>query len=319
MDQRERRRRERERARRKKIRIVTALLVVILAAICVTAGILIKNNLSSEKDSSSTATEASSETSLTEEPTPEATEEPTPEPTEEPTAEPTPEVTEEPTPEPTEEPTTEGNGHIVCIDAGHEHVDMLDTEPNAPGSDVMKQKVSSGTYGEASGLEEYELNLMVALKLQAILEERGYQVVMTRTDHEVQLSNIDRAEIANDSGAEIMVRIHANSVDDTSVYGMLCYGPAKDNPWLSQDVIVKSLRLSELVVEDFCAATGAKNDGVLESNEMTGINWSTIPVTYVEMGFMSNTEEDLRMAEDSYQDLMAEGIANGVDDYFAEY
>ncbi|MBQ0059606.1 MAG: N-acetylmuramoyl-L-alanine amidase, partial [Lachnospiraceae bacterium] len=79
-------------------------------------------------------------------------------------------------------PQVAGQGHIVCIDAGHEEVDLLEQEPNAPGSDVMKQKVSSGTYGEASGLEEYQLVLMVALKEQTILQNRGYQVVMTRTD-----------------------------------------------------------------------------------------------------------------------------------------
>lgn len=214
-------------------------------------------------------------------------------------------------------PPVEITGHVVCIDAGHEHVDLMDSEPIAPGSSEMKQKVSSGTYGEASGLEEYELNLMVALKLQAVLEARGYTVIMTRTDHEVQLSNIDRAVIANESGAEIMIRVHANSVDDTGVTGALTFGPADDNPYLSAELIAESKRLGMAVIDAFCASTGARNRGFDGENDLTGINWTKIPCTYIEMGFMSNPEEDLLMADDNYQNLMAEGLANGIDAYFA--
>ncbi len=216
----------------------------------------------------------------------------------------------------TPDSTTSG-GHVVCIDAGHETGVLTDTEPNGPGSSEMKQKVSSGTYGEASGLWEYQLNLTVALKVQSILESRGYTVIMTRTTNDVQMSNIDRAEFANSSGAEIMVRIHANSVENTDVKGALCFGPARDNPYLSSDLIEKSLKLSQNIVDSFCAATGAQNRGVDDTNTLTGLNWTTIPCTYVEMGFMSNTEEDLLMATDDYQNKMAEGIANGIDAYFA--
>ena len=212
---------------------------------------------------------------------------------------------------------TSSNGHIVCIDAGHEHGSLTDTEPNAPGSSEMKQKLSSGTYGEASGLWEYQLNLTVALKVQSILESRGYTVIMTRTTNDVTMSNVDRAVFANESGAEIMVRIHANSVDNTDVKGALCFAPGSDNPYLSAELISESQRLSQVITDQFCLATGAQNRGVDESNTLTGLNWTTIPCTYVEMGFMSNTEEDLLMATDDYQNKMAEGIANGIDAYFA--
>jgi N-acetylmuramoyl-L-alanine amidase len=210
------------------------------------------------------------------------------------------------------------NGHTVCIDAGHQtHVYDSNVEPIGPGSSTNKLAVSSGTNGVVTGMEEYELNLEVALKLQTELTARGYGVVMTRTVNDVQLTNIDRAEIANNSGAQIMVRIHANSVDDSSVRGALTYGPATDNPYLSKELISASDRLATDVINAFCASTGAKNRGVLEDNELTGVNWSKVPVTYVEMGFMSNAEDDQLMVTEDYQKQMVRGIADGIDQYFA--
>ena len=49
---------------------------------------------------------------------------------------------------------------------------------------------------------------------------------------------------------------------------------------------------------------------------MTGINWSKLPVMILEMGFMTNQSDDLRMSDASVQPLMAEGIADGIDNYF---
>lgn len=60
----------------------------------------------------------------------------------------------------------------------------------------------------------------------------------------------------------------------------------------------------------------AVNRGVTQTDEMTGINWSKIPVTIVEMGFMSNPEEDQKLSDNHYQSMLAEGIADGVDRYY---
>lgn len=208
-------------------------------------------------------------------------------------------------------------GPMVVIDAGHQGPgqDMSGTEPNGPGSSEMKARIVSGTTGRITGLAEYELNLNVALLLQEELLQRGYQVVMTRDTHDVNLSNIDRASIANESGADIMVRIHANGVDDTSVDGALCMVPSASNPYVG-DLYGSCSYLGQCIVDAYCEATGLANDGLQEVDNMTGINWSRIPVTIIEMGFMTNEGDDLYMADEENQRTMALGIADGIDRYF---
>ena len=212
---------------------------------------------------------------------------------------------------------TSSNGHIVGIDPGHqsENIDMSATEPNGPGSSTMKAKASTGTSGSFSGLPEYQLNLNVSLLLRDILEQRGYQVVMTRTDNDTAISNKERAELVASKGAEICVRIHANGDDSSGVSGALTMCPSQQNPYVSS-LYDSSNRLSRCIIDSYCAATGFQNRGIIYTDSMTGINWSTIPVTIVEMGFMTNQNDDLKMADSSFQQTMAEGIANGVDAYF---
>lgn len=209
------------------------------------------------------------------------------------------------------------NGHIVGIDPGHQSysVDMSDTEPLGPGSSERKAKASTGTQGAYTGLPEYELNLEVSLKLRDILEERGYQVVMTRTDNETAISNKERAEYVGEMGAEIYVRIHANGEESRTVSGALGMAPSPENPYVG-DLSAQSQLLSQCILDSYCDATGFQNLGVDYYDNMTGINWSSVPVTILEMGFMTYESDDRQMSDDAFQEKMAEGIANGIDEYF---
>lgn len=208
-------------------------------------------------------------------------------------------------------------GILVAIDAGHQLKGNSKKEPDGPGSSVMKAKVSSGTVGVSTGLAEYKLNLTVSLKLKEELVRRGYDVYMVREIHDVDLSNSERAEMANKSGADIFVRIHANSINDSKVRGTLTMCMSRKNPYNS-NLYEKSQKLSQEIVDGMSEKTGFKNRGIMETDTMSGINWCKIPVTIVEMGFMSNPEEDRLMATEEYQDKIVLGIADGIDAYYKE-
>ncbi len=206
---------------------------------------------------------------------------------------------------------------LVAIDPGHqsEDVDMSDTEPNAPGSGDMKRKATGGTVGKYTGVPEYKLNLDISLMLQETLENMGYQVIMTREDNETAISNMERACLANDAGADISVRIHANGSDDPSVNGALALVSSDDNPYVGY-LYDESYRLADNILNSYCECTGMRNLGVSTNDTMTGINWSEIPVMILEMGFMSNESDDNNMENDDYREKMVEGIAKGIDKYY---
>ena len=128
----------------------------------------------------------------------------------------------------------------MAIDAGHQRRGNSEKEPIGPGSSTYKAKVASGTCGVATGINEYELNLAVSLKVRDILEERGYDVYMIRETHDVNISNSERAKLAAQNGADILVRVHANGDSNQSVYGALTMAPSSRNTYLSGDVVSKS-------------------------------------------------------------------------------
>jgi len=204
---------------------------------------------------------------------------------------------------------------LIAIDAGHQAKGNRELEPIGPGASESKPKVSDGTQGVSTNVPEHMLTLEVSLKLQGELSARGYKVFMIRETNDVNISNKERAFLAAQAGADILIRVHADGSENSGVNGIMTMCSTSRNQFVPQ-LYTRSRTLADFILNAMVAATGAENRGVLEVDNMSGINWSSIPTTIIEMGLMTNPVEDRLMQTEEYQRKLVTGIADGIDLFF---
>ena len=206
---------------------------------------------------------------------------------------------------------------LIVIDPGHQQYANTEQEPVGPGASETKIKVSGGTSGIASGIPEYQLTLDIGLQLRDELERRGYTVILVRETNEVNISNSERAAVANEADADAFIRIHANGSDNHGATGAMTICQTPGNIY-NGDLYADSRALSDCILNAYTAATGIDYEYVWETDTMSGINWCDVPVTIVEMGYMTNSEEDMQMQDPQFQKKMTDGIADGIDAFMAD-
>ena len=200
-------------------------------------------------------------------------------------------------------------GKVIAIDPGHQARGDNTPEPIGPGSSQTKPKVAGGTSGVVTHIPEGQTVLEIGLKLRTALEAQGATVVMTRTSQNVNVSNSERAAIANNAHADLFIRLHCDGASSSSVHGISMLVPAKTQ-WTGP-IVASSRSAGDALQAAVIAATGAKNNGVVARSDLSGFNYCKVPSILIEMGFMTNPTEDRELNSADYQARLVAGLTQG--------
>ena len=177
-------------------------------------------------------------------------------------------------------------------------------------------RVTGGAVGVVTGTPEHALVLTVAKQLRAELEGRGYAVLLTREEADVDLSNRERAVFANEAGADVFLRLHANGSTDPTAHGVMTICPTAESPYPIGMRYEECRLLADCVLDAVIDAAGAARDRLWETDSMAGLNWAEVPTTLVELGYLTDPDEDRLLSDPAYQAKLVQGLADGIDRYF---
>lgn len=157
------------------------------------------------------------------------------------------------------------------------------------------------------GVNEKDLTLPVTLRAAQLLREKGFNVVLTRSE-DVYVDLYDRCDIANNAKGDIFVSIHANASEtNLDFQGTFTYSYPKS---------VEGERLAGYVQKAVVEEIGSVDRGLL-TNDYVVLRETYMPAVLLEMGFMSCHEELERLVQPEYREKVAQGVARGVEQYLA--
>ena len=209
------------------------------------------------------------------------------------------------------------NDYTIFIDPAKQMMSNNELEPSKPDGSAMKPKMGDSEMGVTSGNFEYQVSMLVASALKDELTKRGYTVILSRTSNNVDISNAERAAAANEANADIYIRIAAPSSSDPTVHGILGFINSSENAF-TKEHYQDSYRLCHDIINGVCRGDEDRNRGIYESDDITALNYCTMPATVINIGFLSNIDEDANLSYQNYREVLAEGMANGIDLYFQE-
>ncbi|HDR4422853.1 TPA: N-acetylmuramoyl-L-alanine amidase [Bacillus cereus] len=203
---------------------------------------------------------------------------------------------------------------LVVIDPGHQQKANLNLEPIGPGATTQKYKVTDGTTGVVTKKREAVLVLEMAFVLKEKLEAKGIQVLMTRTSQDVDISNKERATFANDHKANLFLRLHADGSENPNQSGFAVLTPAEGSSY-TKEIYAESLQISQTIVNKMRENQQVEVNGIKFRDDLSGFNWSQVPGVLLELGFMSNPEEDKKLSDSQYVNSLLQSVTDSVEAY----
>jgi N-acetylmuramoyl-L-alanine amidase len=209
-------------------------------------------------------------------------------------------------------------GQVIGIDPGHNGGNF--TDPDAIGNQVWNGTGweacdTTGTTTDA-GYTEAQFNFNVAGYLRADLRRDGARVVMTRTSNDGVGPCVNRrAEIINDSGADVAVDIHADG-GPVSGRGFTILEPVAVGP--NDKVIAASARFGSDLRQAMLVGTPMPEsdyvgvDGILPRDDLAGLNLTTVPKVLIECGNMRNATDARLLVTAGFQQQVADAITAAI-------
>lgn len=183
----------------------------------------------------------------------------------------------------------------------------------------------SGALGYLNGkaYKESDLNLKVSFKIRNLLEKQGYTVIMSReSDKTVGL--YDRPRLSNEGDASLFISVHFNALKESNASGIETFYyksstryPSKLNNLLHNDAnrLIESANLAVNIHNSLITDSKAVNRGV-KQGAYTVVREVDIPAVLLELGFMTNTAELRKMIQDDYQNMLANSVVKGINNYY---
>lgn len=190
------------------------------------------------------------------------------------------------------DPAFVSTDYTIVIDAGHGGKDPGAISPN--------------------GTKEKDVNLIIALKTRDLLESLGYNVIMTRTG-DTYPGLYERSGMANSNNADIFVSIHHNSIANSEINGLeILYCPRDKGPRKTDE----QYPLADAVLKGILSSTGGVDRGIRQRPDIIVTREADMPAILVEVGYLTNAQEEARILNDAHQNKVVSGLVSGIQNYF---